>query len=251
MLVCAACSFPQKVHNVWVFLFCWCARVCVAAPGERRGVWSLPRGAVRLSDWSVDQTESQAAHQSHQGEGVQAEGETGSSRLHIHPTLLAIYDKRVSKMTAVHYLFQWQNVCQVCFLCLCSFNVIFCMKILYLSFNTLLKYVGRVCENNPYSLLGVSWVPVHHMDACPASTCPVTDWPSGWWRREGGGGGLSVFGWKPQGQLLSLSAGWGLRLSSWLRGNRDKRRTANSGWWWIKHPYMKTYSFGHVRITSS
>lgn len=44
--------------------------------GERRGVWSLPCGTVRLSDRSAHQAEGQTAHQSHQGEGVQSEGTT-------------------------------------------------------------------------------------------------------------------------------------------------------------------------------
>ena len=28
-------------------------------------------------------------------------------------------------------------------------------------------------------------VVLSHMNSCPASTCPPTDWPSGWWRRGG------------------------------------------------------------------
>lgn len=56
--------------GVWICL-------CIVVPGERRGVWSLPCGTVRLSDRSAHQAEGQAAHQSHQGEGVQSEGKTG------------------------------------------------------------------------------------------------------------------------------------------------------------------------------
>lgn len=55
-----------------------CVCLCVAS-GERRGVRGLPRGTVRLSDRGAHQTESQTADQSHQGEGVQAEGETDPS----------------------------------------------------------------------------------------------------------------------------------------------------------------------------
>lgn len=47
--------------------------VCVVS-GEWCGVRSLPRGAVWLTDRSAHQTESQTAHQSHQGEGVQTKG---------------------------------------------------------------------------------------------------------------------------------------------------------------------------------
>jgi len=106
--------FSPRAHKEGNFgahlIVCLCVCVCVCvAPGERRGVWSLPRGPVRLSDRGADQTENQTAHQSHQGEGLQAEGEcscVAADPFHMHKdTFSKLHTPLISSISLLASIF--------------------------------------------------------------------------------------------------------------------------------------------------